>query len=89
MVPIGHVDAERPGTDVSVVTPLLSAHHALDVLGSEGPSPAGDVMQALNDVFGFHRTGREIRERYEQVLDLLERDGRLVRQDEVLALPAA
>ena len=46
-------------------------------------------MQALDDDLGFNRTGREIRERYEQVLDLMARDGRLVRQGEVLALPAA
>ncbi|GAA1772309.1 DUF3320 domain-containing protein [Kocuria aegyptia] len=71
------------------IAPQEIGNAVLDVLRSEGTSPAGDVMQSLNDVFGFNRTGREIRERYEQVLHLLERDGRLVRQDEVLALPAA
>ncbi len=45
-------------------------------------------MQFLADVFGFDRTGREIRERHQQVLAPLERDGTLVRQDEVLPLPA-
>lgn len=45
-------------------------------------------MQFLDDVLGFHRAGREIRERHQQVLALLERDGTLVRQDEGLSLPA-
>ncbi|GEO95183.1 DUF3320 domain-containing protein [Kocuria turfanensis] len=74
---------------VTEIAPQEIGNAVLDVLGSEGPSPAPDVMQFLNDVFGFNRTGREIRERYQQVLDLLERDGRLVRQDEVLAVSAA
>lgn len=46
------------------------------------------MAQARNDVFGIHRTGREIRERYGKVLDLLERDGRVVRREAVLALSA-
>jgi hypothetical protein len=74
---------------VTEIAPQEIGNAVLDVLRSDGPSPAGDVMQALNDVFGFNRTGREIRERYQQVLDLMERDGRLVRRDEVLALPVA
>lgn len=74
---------------VTEIAPQEIGNALLDVLHSDGPSAAGDVMQALNDVFGFNRTGREIRERYQQVLDLMERDGRLVRQDEVLSLPGA
>jgi hypothetical protein len=74
---------------VTEIAPQEIGNAVLDVLRSDGPSPAVDVMQALNDVFGFNRTGREIRERYEQVLDLMARDGRLVRRGEVLALPAA
>ncbi len=74
---------------VTEIAPQEISNAVLDVLRSEGPSLTVDVMQALNDVFGFNRTGREIRERYGQVLDLMTGDGRLVRQDEVLALPAA
>lgn len=74
---------------VTEIAPQEIGNAVLDVLRCDGSSPAVDVMQALNDVFGFNRTGREIRERYEQVLDLMARDGRLVRQGEVLALPAA
>lgn len=74
---------------VTEIAPQEIGNALLDVLHSDGPAAAGDVMQALNDVFGFNRTGREIRERYQQVLDLMERDGRLVRQDEVLSLPGA
>lgn len=73
---------------VTEIAPEEIGNAVLDVLCSEGPSLAADVMQSLNDVFGFNRTGREIRERYQQVLDRLERNGRLVRQDEVLSLPA-
>ncbi|KUG60124.1 hypothetical protein AVL61_09230 [Kocuria rosea subsp. polaris] len=74
---------------VTEIAPQEIGNAVLDVLRSDGPSPVVDVMQALNDVFGFNRTGREIRERYQQVLDLMERDGRLVRQDEVLVLPGS
>lgn len=81
--------AEGEKRRVTEIAPQEIGNAVVGVLGAEGPSPDADVMQALNDVFGFNRTGREIRERYQQVLELMEREGRLVRQDEDLALPAA
>ena len=69
---------------VGEISPQEIGNAILHFLQSEGSSQEDDVFQMLNDVFGFNRTGREIRERYVNVLGLLTRHGRVVRRDGVL-----
>ncbi|MFI7482505.1 DUF4011 domain-containing protein [Kocuria sp. M1R5S2] len=81
-----------PGGDKRAVTeiaPQELGNAVRHFLGAQGRGQQEDVFQMLNEVFGFNRTGREIRERYSAVLDLLERHGRIVRRDGLLELPTA
>ena len=69
---------------VGEIAPEEIGNAVVHAVRSSGPCQVDDVFQSLNGVFGFNRTGREIRERWSEVVELLESNGRIVRRDEHL-----